>query len=49
MALAHKKRVLENGVRIVGVPMPQRKSLALGIWIGVGGRYETQSQKGISH
>jgi predicted Zn-dependent peptidase len=29
--------------------MPQRNSAALGIWIGVGGRYEDKADKGIAH
>ena len=29
--------------------MPDMQSLALGIWIKVGGRYETFKNKGVSH
>jgi predicted Zn-dependent peptidase len=29
--------------------MPNTKSIGLGIWIGVGGRYEEKENKGISH
>ena len=45
----YKKTILDNGLRIVSNNMPQRQSVAVGIWINVGGRYEDFSQKGISH
>ena len=45
----YKKTVLDNGLRIVSNEMPARQSLALGIWINVGGRYENTQNKGISH
>jgi len=40
---------LSNGLRIVTHKMPDRQTAAIGIWIGVGGRYETKYNKGISH
>lgn len=43
------KSTLENGLRLVTHKMPQRNSAALGIWIGVGGRYEDKPLKGIAH
>ncbi len=45
----YKKTTLNNGLRIVSHTMPGRQSMALGIWITIGGRYETNAQKGISH
>jgi len=45
----YKKTTLENGLRVVTHRMPEMKSAALGIWIKVGGRYETTANKGISH
>ncbi|MGD0336284.1 MAG: pitrilysin family protein [Candidatus Omnitrophota bacterium] len=45
----YKRTVLDNGLRIIAHPMPSMESLALGIWISVGGRYETFQNKGISH
>ncbi len=44
----HKAR-LNNGLRIISHVIPERHSVALGIWINVGGRYETSANKGISH
>lgn len=45
----YKKAKLANGLKIIAYPMPERDSLALGIWINVGGRYEPARIKGISH
>ncbi len=45
----YKKKRSKNGLSVVVSPMPQMASVSLGIWIGVGGRYEKSSQSGISH
>jgi predicted Zn-dependent peptidase len=45
----YKKTVLHNGLRIISHPMPRMRSVALGIWIKVGGRYESSQNKGVSH
>jgi len=45
----YRKTVLDNGLRIVSGYMPKMQSVALGIWIKVGGRYEFSQNKGISH
>ncbi|MDD5568507.1 MAG: pitrilysin family protein, partial [Candidatus Omnitrophica bacterium] len=45
----YKKTVLNNGLKIISHSMPSRESVALGIWINVGGRYENSGNKGISH
>lgn len=45
----YKKSKLDNGLRIVAHPMPNMQSVALGIWVNVGGRFETFQNKGISH
>src|SRR3989338_11410710 len=45
----YEKSKLNNGLRLVTYKMPQRKSAALGIWIGAGGRYEDKLNKGIAH
>ncbi|MFA5100187.1 MAG: pitrilysin family protein [Candidatus Omnitrophota bacterium] len=45
----YKKTTLDNGVRVISCPMKDRKSLALGIWVAVGSRYEQPSAAGISH
>ena len=38
-----------NGLKVVVSPMKQMSSVSLGIWIAVGGRYESEKQSGISH
>jgi len=45
----YKKTILDNGIRIITHNMSDRSSLALGIWLNVGGRYEPDTFKGISH
>lgn len=45
----YEKAVLDNGLRIVTHEMPGMRSIALGIWIRVGGRHEGKINKGISH
>jgi len=45
----YKKKQLSNGLKIIVSPMPQMTSVSLGIWIGIGGRYESAKQSGISH
>lgn len=45
----YKKTVLNNGLRIITHRMPKMQSVALGIWIKVGSRYESSQNKGISH
>lgn len=40
---------LENGLRVVAVPMKERYSTAIGIWAHVGGRHEEPRLSGVSH
>lgn len=40
---------LENGVRVLTVPMLNRDSTAVAVWVKIGGRYESQKVSGISH
>jgi len=40
---------LKNGTRIATAEMPHMQSASVGIWAGVGGRYEPQKLSGISH
>jgi predicted Zn-dependent peptidase len=40
---------LNNGLRVVLVPMPGVESVATGIYVGTGSRYETAQNNGISH
>lgn len=45
----YTKTVLPNGLRIITHNMKERDSIALGFWIGVGGRYEDDRLKGAAH
>ena len=41
--------VLENGLKVATCNLSQTKSVAVGLWVRTGGRYETKSFSGISH
>jgi predicted Zn-dependent peptidase len=45
----YQKTVLDNGLRILTTAMPHTRSVAAGIFTGVGSRYEDEKQRGISH
>jgi predicted Zn-dependent peptidase len=40
---------LENGVTVATAEMPHSPSVSLGVWVGVGGRYEPAPLSGVSH
>ena len=40
---------LPDGLRIITAPMPHMESVSVGVWIGIGGRYESRQVTGISH
>ena len=40
---------LPNGLRIVTDNVPSMHSVALGIWAGVGTRYEDMAHNGVAH
>ena len=40
---------LENGLRVIAAPMPDRRSVSTGIWVGVGARHEEERLSGVSH
>lgn len=45
----YNKTVLDNGLRLLTSAMPHTRSVSLGFFIGVGSRYETDEQGGVSH
>jgi len=47
--MMYERKDCANGMKMVVSPMPWMSSVSLGIWIGVGGRYESEKQSGISH
>src|SRR5262245_5524485 len=40
---------LENGLTIATAEMPHMASVSLGLWVGVGGRFEPEQISGVSH
>ena len=49
IAMQYDKTVFDNGLRLVTCAMPRMESVAIGIWLGVGSRYETEKTGGIAH
>jgi len=47
--MEYKKITLNNGLRVITVPMPQMASVTAMILVGAGSRYETKKTNGISH
>lgn len=45
----YQKSVLDNGLRILTSTMPHTRSVSVGFFIGVGSRYETEKENGITH
>jgi predicted Zn-dependent peptidase len=45
----YKVTRLENGLTVATAEMPHMASVSLGIWVGVGGRYEPEQVSGVSH
>src|SRR5262245_21857528 len=45
----YKITVLDNQLRIITCEMPHMESVSMGVWVGVGSRYETFEKSGISH
>lgn len=41
--------VLESGLRVVSLTLPRVETVAIGLYAGVGARFETPSNHGISH
>lgn len=46
---AFHKTTLTNGLRIITSEMPHTRSVSICVYIGVGSRYETPEQAGVSH
>ena len=45
----YRKTVLDNGLRILTSAMPHTRSVSIGFFVGVGSRYESDEQSGVSH
>lgn len=49
MKTEYHTTTLANGLESVIRPLPQTQSVAIGIWVRAGGRYESAERAGISH
>ena len=49
MANLYKKITLNNGLRIITIPMENANSVTVLILVGTGSKYETKDINGISH
>ncbi|HOW59429.1 MAG TPA: pitrilysin family protein [Candidatus Omnitrophota bacterium] len=47
--MSYQFTTTENGLRILTVPMVNRDSAGVAIWVKTGGRYESKKLSGISH
>jgi predicted Zn-dependent peptidase len=45
----YAKTTLPNGVRVISEHMPYARSVAMGLWVGVGSSHEEPALRGISH
>lgn len=45
----YETSTLSNGIRVVSENIPYVKSIAIGIWVGAGSRFEKDQYNGISH
>lgn len=45
----YQKSTLNNGLRIITNSMPHTRSVSVIFFMGVGGRYEAESESGVSH
>ena len=43
------KTTLDNGLRLITSTMPHTRSVSICVFLGVGSRYETETEAGISH
>lgn len=47
--MQYRKTTLKNGLRIVTVPMKETQTVTVVVMVGVGSRYETEKEAGLSH
>lgn len=46
---SYQKTVLDNGLRVMTVPMPHTRSVSAAFFLSIGSRYEEKEEGGISH
>ena len=47
--MKYERTVLDNGIRVLVAPMPEARSVTVGVVVGAGSRYERREESGISH
>jgi len=47
--MQHSKSVLNNGLRVITIPMPSLESVTVSVWMKTGSRNENSKNNGISH
>ena len=47
--MSYKKTTLKNGLRIMTIPMKGTKTVTVTVMVGVGSRYESEMEAGLSH
>ena len=47
--MKYAKSVLNNGLRVITIPMPSLESVTVSVWMKTGSRSETQKNNGVSH
>lgn len=45
----YQKTIFNNGIRLVSEEVPFVNSVALGVWVRTGSRYEDEANQGVSH
>jgi predicted Zn-dependent peptidase len=45
----YERTVLDNGLRVLAAPMPHMRSVSVGVFIGLGSRYEADEEGGAAH
>ncbi len=44
-----QKDVLDNGLRVITSPMPEMRSVTIGLFLAIGSRFEKPKESGVSH
>ena len=47
--MQHQRTTLDNGLRVITATMPHIRSVSICVYIGVGSRYESDAEAGVSH
>src|SRR3989344_1767031 len=47
--MKYKKTTLKNGLRVITVPMKDTQTTTVVVMVGVGSRYESEKEAGLSH